>query len=95
MSLDRTTIIDDVLLAQTQFQQNVCSGKLLVIVVLGNDENSQKAAECADHRAGTVVSGIGRSVVWIKDRTLLIKEINNLHPGVFDVSLKGTVSSVK
>jgi len=87
MQLDRTTIIptDDINLARTRFQSDVCSGRSLVVVVLGDDDTSVKAAECADRRAGVVVQGIGRKVVWIKDRYALADEIKKLKPGAIDI----------
>ncbi|MCX6120109.1 MAG: hypothetical protein NTX44_00615 [Ignavibacteriales bacterium] len=88
MALNKTTIIptDNLDLARQQFKTIVCGKKDLIIVVLGNDAISDKAADCADTRASVIIAGIERKVVWIKDRSALADEIKKLKAGTVDIS---------
>ncbi len=88
MALKKTTIIptDDINGAIQQFKAIVYGKKELIIVVLGGDDKSQEAVKCADKRAGTIVAGFGRTVVWINDRSALADEIKKLKAGKVDIS---------
>jgi len=97
MRLDRTLLIpaDDPELAVQLFRQVIDEEDCLSVVVLGDDEKSQRAVQCADTRAQAVIAGYNRKVVWIRDRNLLVDQILGLKKGTASLtktSLKTTVA---
>lgn len=88
MKLDRTVIIPttDIPLAKKLFNSLIYEEDVLVAIVLGNDEQSQKVVQVVDKRAKPVVNDFARKVGWIMDRKILQNEIKALKAGPADIS---------
>ncbi len=88
MKLDRTVIIPttDHSLAQKLFKSLIYDEDVLVVVVLGEDEDSTSAVQYADKRAKAVVAGYERKVAWIRNRNILETEIKQIAAGKKDIS---------
>lgn len=88
MQLDHTIIFpsNDIGLAKKLFSHLIYDEDVIVAIVLGNDEQSQKVVQIVDKRAKPVVNGFARKVGWITDRKILQKEIKELKAGAADIS---------
>ena len=109
MQLDNTVIIpsDDADLAQKLFDSLVYQEDCLLVVILGDTDESKQAVTFADKRANVVVEGFTRKVAWVRDinslssRITAIKDGNGSLTGKdlsqvlgFSVSLANTVADV-
>ncbi|MCX6168189.1 MAG: hypothetical protein NTX65_02540 [Ignavibacteriales bacterium] len=88
MQLDHTIIFpaNDDVLAKKLFSHLIYDEDVIVAIVLGNDELSQKVVQLVDKRAKPVVNGFARKVGWVTDRNILQKEIKELKAGSADIS---------
>ena len=88
MQLDHTIIFpsNDIALAKKIFSHLIFDEDVIVAIVLGNDELSQKVVQIVDKRAKPVVNGFARKVGWVIDRNILQKEIKKLKAGTADIS---------
>lgn len=88
MQLDHTIIFpaNDAVLAKKLFSHLIVDEDVIVAIVLGNDELSQKVVQIVDKRAKPVVNGFARKVGWVTDRKILQKEIKELKAGAADIS---------
>ncbi|MHB8930208.1 MAG: hypothetical protein ACYC5R_06385 [Melioribacteraceae bacterium] len=88
MQLDHTIIFpaNDSVLAKKLFSHLIFDEDVIVAIVLGNDELSQKVVQIVDKRAKPVVNGFARKVGWVTDRKILQEEIKELKAGAADIS---------
>jgi len=88
MQLERTIIfpVNDNALATKLFNHLVYEEDVIVAIVLGNDDYSQKVVQIVDKRAKPVVNDFARKVGWMTDRNMLQDEIKKLKAGQADIS---------
>lgn len=94
MALENTTILKagEQDAAKDKLQLILQKADVLKVFIFGNDQSASDAAEKADVRAGAVVSGIGRIVVWMQDTgqvplfKMLIKDGPDIPADTIDVN---------
>lgn len=83
MELNNTIIIptDNKELAQQLFKSVIYDEDVLVLVVLGEDENVTDVVKKADKLAQLVTQGRKRKVIWIRKPDILKDEIKSVNIG--------------
>lgn len=96
MQLEKTVIIptDDKNLAQELFKSVIYDEDVLVVVVLGDDEEAKEAAKKADKVALWDIQGRKRKVLWVRNKELLKNEIEAVEIGDAGISKEDLYNAV-